>query len=574
MRRLRYIIVLWFVGILAGAAAAGESRPGPRVAATVDFLDYAMDDAADAEEHYPLERYARRLAALAESGVGKIYLRVNACGLALYPSKVTWQYGVEDNYHWRLERQARRLIETMKRWNPLTETIRVGHELGLEVWAWESVWDDGGADGAYAPKSAFPELTAKNGSYFAMDPFFRKRPDYYLWRKPDPEDAHRDIEAANRANRGRVIGKIIVRSSEKRPVGTFAREDLVILGSRDNERFFRYDGPVTMTHSLSADGRPALVLDGLRLEADYVQLFFTAPRAKSNYVYAHRRPRGQHEVFDDQGKPLHTVWTWFANPRPEGASLDFVDTGAAWDYANRGLGFVTGEPEPFIGDGRYLLGVCEFLVPEVMEHKLARFAELAEYPFDGFMLNLRGHNMINSSADYGYNPEVREAFKARHGRDIWTETFDRDAWLALRAEGFDRFLAGCKERTGGRPLFVAVTDNRGPVPAGRSYGMAWYVRKLGLPWNYDAWFANGWVDGVTMLTDFFPEHLTGRTVNGRPATVGVLREMLSADPGTLKDDLERWRADGRIDEIELYEALAITRNAKHLQTLRAFSDGK
>ena len=60
---------------LTACAAAPQKL---KVAATVDFLDYAMDDAADDEPLYPVERYETRLAELAACGVKPEMIRYSA----------------------------------------------------------------------------------------------------------------------------------------------------------------------------------------------------------------------------------------------------------------------------------------------------------------------------------------------------------------------------------------------------------------------------------------------------------------------------------------------------------------
>ena len=205
-----------------------------------------------------------------------------------------------------------------------------------------------------------------------------------------------------------------------------------------------------------------------------------------------------------------------------------------------------------------------------MKHKLDRFAEIAAYPFDGFMLNIRGHVNMNSSEDYGYNPEVRAAFKRKYGKDIWRDQFDRAAWLDLRADALDRYLAGCKKLASGRPLYVGVADNGSKPAPGVSYGMVFHVRRLGVPFHCDKWFASGSVDGVMMHCDFFPERFRGKTVSGKKVAVGFLREMIfHPKEVSLEDDLERCRRAG-LDEIELYETLVLIHKQELLETIKKF----
>ncbi len=562
--------------LLCQASLAKEAKR-PLVATTIDFLDYAMgDDAAIEPSFYPLSSYERRLEELAACGIRKLYLRVNVCGLSHYPSQVTWQYGEHGNYHYRVPKHSRRVMETLKRYNPLRETIRIGRRLGMEVWAWESVWDDAGASGGVVTASeASPEWCAKYGNYFLMDPFFRKNYHFYAMKKPSGKPlSEEQVAAINQSARGRGVGRIEILSADRHAPATFTRKELIIAVSQDNVHFSIYNGPCELRHDLTAEGRPRVTLDKLQMDANYVQLMFKTPRPKDGKLCAiiHRKARGQHCVYDRQGKPLPSVWSWSTAPDKRGASVRSSDTPAAWDFGDRGLGFLVGEEEPSIGDGTYLLGVSEFAIPEVMTHKLARFEELARYDFDGFMLNLRSHVLINPKAEYGFNPEIREALLRMGAGDIWSNHFNREAWLMFRADAFDRFLSGCRKLTGGRPLYVSVTDWRQPKRPGRYYGTCDYLKTLKLPWHWDKWFATGSVDGVSMYGEFFPEEFSGKSANGHPVVICCFREMLFPPPGaTLQGDLQRWGKDGRIDEIELYEAQAISKSKEAQGIIREFA---
>ena len=107
------------LSLLAVFAVAAALAPAPlaareegerlRITTTIDFLDYVFDDQlAKAIDHYPLEIYERRIRELAEHGVDKIQIRVNVCGVTLYPTKVGVRYGDGGRYHWWRQDQAKR----------------------------------------------------------------------------------------------------------------------------------------------------------------------------------------------------------------------------------------------------------------------------------------------------------------------------------------------------------------------------------------------------------------------------------------------------------------------------------
>ena len=137
-------VALSAAGAFCHAQPAATAKKTPQVSATIDFLDYVFFMHKGPEDYYPLEEYEKELKQLADAGIRKIYLRVNVCGLTHYPTKVAAQYGDNGALHWTFEKQALRLVETYKHYNPCTETIRIGHKYGMEVWAWESLHDDAG----------------------------------------------------------------------------------------------------------------------------------------------------------------------------------------------------------------------------------------------------------------------------------------------------------------------------------------------------------------------------------------------------------------------------------------------
>ena len=143
--------------MLCGAAlvvsgAEKVASDGPIFSSTIDFLDYAFYDKIGAPDRLTLEAYEQRIREMAEGGLAKIYLRVNANGLTIYPTSLSKQYGTDGDYHWFDVRGARRFIATLKEYDPVAETIRLGHKYGMEVWCWESVFDD--SSGPMTPPDA------------------------------------------------------------------------------------------------------------------------------------------------------------------------------------------------------------------------------------------------------------------------------------------------------------------------------------------------------------------------------------------------------------------------------------
>ena len=93
MKTTRLAIAIALMLTALSATFGEEPARHPIFATTIDFLDYVFYDKEGPEDIYPVEIYERRIREIANLGFRKIYLRVNALGLTLYPTKVTLLYG-------------------------------------------------------------------------------------------------------------------------------------------------------------------------------------------------------------------------------------------------------------------------------------------------------------------------------------------------------------------------------------------------------------------------------------------------------------------------------------------------
>lgn len=104
-------------------------------------------------------------------------------------------------------------------------------------------------------------------------------------------------------------------------------------------------------------------------------------------------------------------------------------------------------------DGLTYSGTIDFFYDEVQDYKLAIVAELLERGVDGIMLDYVRHNATPSGDPdgihrFGYNADIREAFKAEDGRDPVDIPRDDPAWLAFKCEYQARFLRRIREQVG------------------------------------------------------------------------------------------------------------------------------
>ncbi|MGE4490111.1 MAG: hypothetical protein AB7E95_11275 [Kiritimatiellales bacterium] len=526
------------------------------VSTTIDFLDYVFYDMPKGSSVYPLEHYEKRIAEMAAGGIDRIYLRVNVCGLTLYPSKVCTRYGDRGRFHDKQQYpgQVDNLIQTLNAYDPLRETIRLGKKYNLEVWAWENLWDD--AATVVTASGKVDPTTGKSIDFPLIDPFFEDFPQGYAMRRVLPAD---EIAAA----RNRTIGALEIVSDQPRnfPARVTA-EKLRILTSENNRAYTPYAEPFVLKTEKLPDGRWKLTVSGLKIKAPYIKLAFVSPQPKDEkYVFVFAAPGlDQCRIFDTAGARIPAEMGYCLENRKEAenSALLFNTIGNwAWDHQNRQLGFALGGSD----DGKYLLGFAEFAVPKTMRHKVARFEELTKYNFDGFMFNLRSHSPAGSN--YGFNPELRELYLKRYGKDILKDSFDRKKLNELRADAIDEFLSNCKKLTGGRPLYFSAISNERPTT--NTATAAW---NYGVPFHYAKWFAESSVDGVVMINGDFRAEIQ-KAAAGKPISIGVFREMAFGPKGyNFESDLMAIGADHGIAEVELYETLVLNKTPAKFETIK------
>ena len=570
-----YAVILALFAAAAGCAADKPADKPLVIGTTIDFLDYAFNYKGP-EDHFALEAYENDLKQLAESGVKKIYLRVNVCGTTHYPTKVSARYGDGDAFHWYVPEKSMRLINTYKHYDPCTETIRIGHKYGMEVWAWESLFDDAGVQLGY-PENGDPKWQAawkRLNGWALLDPFYLDNPDALAMRDPRLIPSPEAVEKANREAAAKPIARIVFTNTPKHrnlpPPRLKSADDVKIFVSSDNMIYTRYTGKFTFASSVTPDGRNRFEISGLEIKEPYVK-FAHNGFPLEGFSLVLDQARGQCEVYNTDGKLIPSVWGWVRNnnPKPENTAIALEQTGIGWDCLGREIGFKAGEIEP----KRYAYGMAEFNVPKAMKHKVDRFAELAAYPFDGFMFNIRTHSPAHHPEEYGFNPEVLAKFRERYGRDYQGGNEDLEKLFTIRGEGIADFFKNCKALTGGRPIYFS-----GPLPREFKDELRFksaYNKNFGpMEWLYKRYFADGSIDGVIMIGNWgkyvnFSHYFTPEVTGGKPIKLGVFREMLAGRPRNydLDADLKMIRAEG-LDEVELYESVVLNRNPVMLEIIK------
>ncbi len=561
-------------------AAFGAEGAHPIFATTIDFLDYVFFDKEGPEDVYPVEVYERRIREIADLGFRKIYLRVNALGLTLYPTKVALLYGEGYAYHWSYPKGAARLTKTVRAYDVCNETIRLGHKYGMEVWAWESL-SDGGTD-IIPADGVDAEAVRATRNLPLNDPFYVAHPEYYTMRDPKKTVPREQVAATNRHARAYPVGRIVATETVRRIPLRLTQENIRLYVSDDNRTYRPYEGPLTFRGGVTAEGFNTFTLDNLNIDADYVKIGHT-PLPKDGYSFVMYNNGTNMQVFNTRGEPIAATWRYNNSDKSgtEGALAMKASGDCALDYgSSREVGFLRGLEDGNLGQW-YVLGIHEFAVPETMAHQTARFAELAAYPFDGFYINFGTHSREEPQDQLGYNDAIRQIYLQKYGVDIWKEEADPKKILLIRANAIADFFVACKKCIGRRPLYV---NGLPPVPLGERAAFDEYnscIKVNMLPSLYRRYLAEDRsVDGIMMCGGNFADHFTPEITGGRDIRLGLCREgahmRVNSQKGTydIDADLHACHEDARLSEVELYEALEFTANPAFQKVLIDITGGR
>jgi len=103
---------------------AGEAA-APLVSTTIDFLDYCFYKTDPDTGYFTEQQYEEVIRAVSEAGFAKIYLRVDVCGVTLYPTTAGKQYAGAGATH----------TETEENRMPTNSRSRRPHLLGARTFS-------------------------------------------------------------------------------------------------------------------------------------------------------------------------------------------------------------------------------------------------------------------------------------------------------------------------------------------------------------------------------------------------------------------------------------------------------
>ena len=136
-------------------------------------------------------------------------------------------------------------------------------------------------------------------------------------------------------------------------------------------------------------------------------------------------------------------------------------------------------------------GVVSLAYPDARRAFVERWISLiAPTRFDGLFVCLRSQSQPADHADqFGFEDQVRTAFRARHGLDIRRDDFGLEAWCDLRGSYLTTLLGETREALARDGRGLAVGAVRGDV-LGPPLGNAT------LPWR--AWVGDGLIDHIVI----------------------------------------------------------------------------
>jgi hypothetical protein len=533
---IAFVIV---TGTVLAQAPAGGTAPAKTVSTTIDFLDYCFYRTEPATGYFTEQQYEAVIRELAQAGFAKVYLRVDVCGRTLYPTTVGARYAGDGR-----EPGSSYLVKTLEHYDPAAKTIELGHKYGLQVWCWYAFLDDEATMVHYSPDS---DLGKRYGEYPLKDPFLVRNP-HLQWRLDPRIEARQEAQAAGAG----PVTAIRLRSDIRERANRIRVEDVQVYSSADGVAFRRQE--VTPTLTVEQEKPAILVFSGLSVVDPYIQLAWRTPQPTDKSFTVAGLPGELVELFYD-GAWHAAVADFSEDPGPpEQASHSFhANSRFAWDYGARRLGIAK---IPTLA--RYY-GAIELTSAEAREYKLAKLRELARYEFDGFAHSIRTHSQSRDPGAYGYGDAVREAFQKRYGKDIWREDFDREQWLALRAEGLNQYLRDAGRAVAPRPLFM---DS--PMP-----GSEYLIPYGGMPLQHETWLRDKSIAGIRMLG--YPADQKLHYLLPAATAAKIVRFIDNwpvLTPEEFRTRLGQWLDEPRVNEVEFYETLLYSGRPEYLGALR------
>jgi len=156
-------------------------------------------------------------------------------------------------------------------------------------------------------------------------------------------------------------------------------------------------------------------------------------------------------------------------------------------------------------------GPIEFCYPAARKALVERYVDhVVGYGYDGIAFYTYVENLaVRYPDEYGFNAPIVAEFQRRHGVDIRTEPFDREAWQRLRGEHVTQFLRELHEALArrGKRLSVTLRCDQPNTPQ-VWYGTGTQIPGAGMVYlDWETWAKEGLVDELFTWTGGDPKPL-------------------------------------------------------------------
>ena len=465
---------------------------------TTDFLDNAFFFQEEGDFYTP-EMVRARLKKAYDHGFRKIYFRGTG-GVSYYPSKVR---GFYRGGHYNFARGVNRLVKTITTYDTVAEFVKVCHELGMEIYYWEPIFDNVLTIRNY-PGTPEYETT---GEWPFCDPaipeeFYMEHRKAYL----PPQEFAQPVTAI----RLRVYGKL----------AGLPPEALRLYTAPHGKPFKPYDKPYKVAFAEAAP-YTLITVSGLQLTDPVVKFALEGARVSTDM-----RDNDAAVAYHADGarSPLNACLEVAAGGSENARIhvLGGISRGEGTDTWGTKDGLDTTLIARFGDIQRHAYGLPEFAYREPRERLKAIVGELYErYPtLDGVSFSIRCHSQVPSGSYenlgygkhfFGFSQPVVDEYKRLYGTDPRTQPYDEHKFLKLRGQYLTETLgeiAGIVHAHGGKLQMMApvrTSTFEGTLPKG-----LWrYALGATYPWwqycgiddffDITTWAQRGYVDSVIML---------------------------------------------------------------------------
>lgn len=143
-------------------------------------------------------------------------------------------------------------------------------------------------------------------------------------------------------------------------------------------------------------------------------------------------------------------------------------------------------------------GPIEFCYPEARKALVSRYVRhVTKYGYDGVSFYTYVENLgLRYLDEFGFNEPIVKEFKRRHGVDIRTQPFDKEAWYKLRGEYLTQFFRELHTALSakGKKLSITIRPDKPNCPQ-RWYGTGVDMPGAGMVFmDWEKWMKEGIVD--------------------------------------------------------------------------------